>query len=181
VAKVARLGATARDFVGISEGEAVFSEDSKMVRPTGLEPVRCYSLEPESSASANSATGARGWDDRNSLTQPVELRGFGLALPRTHPSRSSDPNHSTRAAESANDRQISVHLYLGNSPKVHHHRRPTSPQDPLKERGTFPPSSAQITTPRRDQWPPGGGPGLWVNASKEGRGSPSGLSGLSPG
>lgn len=29
-----------------------------MVRPTGLEPVRCYSLEPESSASANSATGA---------------------------------------------------------------------------------------------------------------------------
>ena len=30
-----------------------------MVRPTGLEPVRCYSLEPESSASANSATRAK--------------------------------------------------------------------------------------------------------------------------
>jgi hypothetical protein len=30
----------------------------KMVPTTGLEPVRCYSLEPESSASANSATWA---------------------------------------------------------------------------------------------------------------------------
>lgn len=29
-----------------------------MVPTTGLEPVRCYSLEPESSASANSATWA---------------------------------------------------------------------------------------------------------------------------
>src|SRR5438445_8392875 len=29
-----------------------------MVPATGLEPVRCYSLEPESSASANSATRA---------------------------------------------------------------------------------------------------------------------------
>src|SRR5271157_3798452 len=31
----------------------------KMVPATGLEPVRCYSLEPESSASANSATRAQ--------------------------------------------------------------------------------------------------------------------------
>ena len=31
-----------------------------MVPTTGLEPVRCYSLEPESSASANSATWAQG-------------------------------------------------------------------------------------------------------------------------
>src|SRR6185312_4884342 len=30
----------------------------QMVPATGLEPVRCYSLEPESSASANSATRA---------------------------------------------------------------------------------------------------------------------------
>ena len=30
-----------------------------MVPATGLEPVRCYSLEPESSASANSATRAQ--------------------------------------------------------------------------------------------------------------------------
>ena len=34
------------------------SGDFKMVPTTGLEPVRCYSLEPESSASANSATWA---------------------------------------------------------------------------------------------------------------------------
>src|ERR1043166_7831303 len=33
----------------------------KLVPATGLEPVRCYSLEPESSASANSATRALGW------------------------------------------------------------------------------------------------------------------------
>ena len=31
----------------------------EVVRPAGLEPARCYSLEPESSASANSATGAQ--------------------------------------------------------------------------------------------------------------------------
>ena len=34
------------------------SSCSQMVPATGLEPVRCYSLEPESSASANSATRA---------------------------------------------------------------------------------------------------------------------------
>ena len=33
-------------------------EELRMVPATGLEPVRCYSLEPESSASANSATRA---------------------------------------------------------------------------------------------------------------------------
>jgi hypothetical protein len=37
-----------------------FLANSKMVPTTGLEPVRCYSLEPESSASANSATWASG-------------------------------------------------------------------------------------------------------------------------
>src|SRR5205085_9004736 len=35
-------------------------EELRMVPATGLEPVRCYSLEPESSASANSATRAQG-------------------------------------------------------------------------------------------------------------------------
>src|SRR4051812_14581735 len=34
------------------------TQDFRMVPATGLEPVRCYSLEPESSASANSATRA---------------------------------------------------------------------------------------------------------------------------
>src|ERR1700723_507115 len=34
-------------------------KDRRMVPATGLEPVRCYSLEPESSASANSATRAQ--------------------------------------------------------------------------------------------------------------------------
>lgn len=33
----------------------------EVVPATGLEPVRCYSLEPESSASANSATTAHGY------------------------------------------------------------------------------------------------------------------------
>ena len=37
----------------------------KMVPTTGLEPVRCYSLEPESSASANSATRAAGAKSEN--------------------------------------------------------------------------------------------------------------------
>ena len=37
--------------------ESLFSL-TKVVPTTGLEPVRCYSLEPESSASANSATWA---------------------------------------------------------------------------------------------------------------------------
>jgi hypothetical protein len=36
------------------------SNDLGVVPATGLEPVRCYSLEPESSASANSATRASG-------------------------------------------------------------------------------------------------------------------------
>jgi hypothetical protein len=35
----------------------------KMVPTTGFEPVRCYSLEPESSASANSATWASSRED----------------------------------------------------------------------------------------------------------------------
>ncbi len=39
-------------------GFTMESGDSKMVPATGFEPVRCYSLEPESSASANSATRA---------------------------------------------------------------------------------------------------------------------------
>ena len=42
----------------ISEGIPQFLGDYRMVPATGLEPVRCYSLEPESSASANSATRA---------------------------------------------------------------------------------------------------------------------------
>ena len=44
-----------------------------LVPATGLEPVRCYSLEPESSASANSATRALQVDlaepDRPSATE----------------------------------------------------------------------------------------------------------------
>ncbi len=38
--------------------QIVTLKPGKMVPATGLEPVRCYSLEPESSASANSATWA---------------------------------------------------------------------------------------------------------------------------
>lgn len=37
---------------------ALVGLDRRLVPATGLEPVRCYSLEPESSASANSATRA---------------------------------------------------------------------------------------------------------------------------
>ena len=42
---------------GTSEHRTKF----RLVPATGLEPVRCYSLEPESSASANSATRATGF------------------------------------------------------------------------------------------------------------------------
>jgi hypothetical protein len=47
---------------------------SKMVPATGLEPVRCYSLEPESSASANSATRASKVQRRQIL--PPAFRTF---------------------------------------------------------------------------------------------------------
>src|SRR6187551_3719030 len=45
----------------------------KMVPTTGLEPVRCYSLEPESSASANSATWATGMN-KPGRNLPASLR-----------------------------------------------------------------------------------------------------------
>ena len=44
--------------------------NSILVPTTGLEPVRCYSLEPESSASANSAT----WAFAGSLTAATLVR-----------------------------------------------------------------------------------------------------------
>ena len=43
-----------------SKQEKSRKRPKKMVPATGLEPVRCYPLEPESSASANSATRALG-------------------------------------------------------------------------------------------------------------------------
>ena len=46
----------------------------EVVRPTGLEPVRCYSLEPESSASANSATGAAGTLKRSGNRRATHVR-----------------------------------------------------------------------------------------------------------
>jgi hypothetical protein len=73
-----------------------------MVRPAGLEPARCYSLEPESSASANSATGAHssaeevggGSPADKSFFQTVRVKGAsghcpGTAWPRGAPI--SDP------------------------------------------------------------------------------------------
>ena len=41
-----------------SEKPLILLVNMKMVPATGLEPVQCYLLEPESSASANSATRA---------------------------------------------------------------------------------------------------------------------------
>ena len=54
------------------------------------------------------------------------------------------------------------------------------PQESLRERGVFPPGSGWTPPPRLDQWPPGGERGVQFDASEEWRGSPSGLSGLSP-
>ena len=57
----------------------------KMVPTTGLEPVRCYSLEPESSASANSATWATGVFRHLHKTRHAEFDRvlvFVLELPR---------------------------------------------------------------------------------------------------
>ena len=42
----------------VPKQENIENRPEKVVPATGLEPVRCYSLEPESSASANSATRA---------------------------------------------------------------------------------------------------------------------------
>jgi hypothetical protein len=51
----------------------------EVVPATGLEPVRCYSLEPESSASANSATRAQG-------DEPKRFRARRFAQERFHAS-----------------------------------------------------------------------------------------------
>jgi hypothetical protein len=50
-----------------------------MVPATGLEPVRCYSLEPESSASANSATRAYRL---NHVVQEEKIRTSGVPCKR---------------------------------------------------------------------------------------------------
>ena len=50
-----------------------------MVPGTGLEPARCYSLEPESSASANSATGATAWLGADRPQDPLVNRGRAIA------------------------------------------------------------------------------------------------------
>jgi hypothetical protein len=54
-----------------------------MVPATGLEPVRCYSLEPESSASANSATRAAGEGRAHSVEElsssHLDTHGLGLS------------------------------------------------------------------------------------------------------
>src|SRR5690349_18140893 len=57
-----------------------------MVPATGLEPVRCYSLEPESSASANSATRAL-WPCNlpRMVTRSRPYRYTNQALIRKHP------------------------------------------------------------------------------------------------
>ena len=53
----AKLSGNCLEMGGVKEPTFDY-EELKMVPATGLEPVRCYSLEPESSASANSATRA---------------------------------------------------------------------------------------------------------------------------
>ena len=67
---------------------------SEVVRPTGLEPVRCYSLEPESSASANSATGARRsvWNS----TPVAPDKSFSSPIPQSSP-RTSPHSHRKTA------------------------------------------------------------------------------------
>src|ERR1043166_10315215 len=65
-----------------------------MVPATGLEPVRCYSLEPESSASSNSATRAGGTINRPAgsyasirpKSKPILNRSEGLGGLRLVPS-----------------------------------------------------------------------------------------------
>ena len=72
---------------------------TELVPTTGLEPVRCYSLEPESSASANSAT----WASReitmrkpprpgkpNPLTDYVSMRAFLPTSSRSDHPRGND-------------------------------------------------------------------------------------------
>jgi len=51
-----------------------------MVPTTGLEPVRCYSLEPESSASANSATWANLTNNNLRNFQKIVVRPFCAAI-----------------------------------------------------------------------------------------------------
>ena len=69
------------------------SRDSKLVPTTGLEPVRCYSLEPESSASANSATWAMFIYEhsRRFILSPILLCIPALQL--VNPNTSTKPGH----------------------------------------------------------------------------------------
>src|SRR5262245_7241530 len=56
----------------LASGPHLDCQELKVVPATGLEPVRCYSLEPESSASANSATRARELiASEQKISQPV--------------------------------------------------------------------------------------------------------------
>src|ERR1051325_10370420 len=76
-----------------------------MVPATGLEPVRCYSLEPESSASANSATRAL---ESNRLQPAFRLvhSCFPRCLFRTPWRAISDAAHTSSPRERLQDKLL---------------------------------------------------------------------------
>src|ERR1051325_3677637 len=72
-----------------------------MVPATGIEPVRCYSLEPESSASANSATRA------NTNFQTVASFQIASVAERNK----SPPIHASVKFPTADPPDVSKHEY----------------------------------------------------------------------
>ncbi len=96
-----------------------------VVRPAGLEPARCYSLEPESSASANSATGAqssgeevggRAGSDKQFFQKRLDVVGSGVVAdsspatvcgPSTGPADRDLPDRSGHNAPLPSIRRVS--------------------------------------------------------------------------
>ena len=109
---------------------------------TGLEPVRCYSLEPESSASANSATWAHvnlpSLTPRNRLAQVRQISARNL-------------HEGTRRVQVANSRlsnsgSISIFERPANLPHLRRVGRPGLQACALKERivGRVPPRGVRV-------------------------------------
>ena len=85
-----------------------------MVPTTGLEPVRCYSLEPESSASANSATWATPVTKRVGAQKTPSFRRFSSTTVSSQCSPTLHLKPPGQRPHSAKNRQILEQPQVGH-------------------------------------------------------------------